>query len=260
MAELTNIDNFHPIEVTNSKLIIPSCLDSNAFYLQIKSSCNHITCNVEPGKKIMLFAEIFSQKEIDLHFESALLRYSSLELVFFTKQCQSIILKLNIKLLDQYSTADIRNISILDNKDKIVIQTLQDHQAPYSCSNVLNTAVLSKYSNIQFNGLINIHENANNSQSSQYTRNIMLSKFARAEVSPNLNILNNNVICNHGATIGQFDQTNIYYLQSRGIPKKLAQNLLINGYLSSAFDNLYDPFWAKIIDLYKNEEQLLLSQ
>ena len=66
-------------------------------------------------------------------------------------------------------------------------------------------------------------------------RNLALSRRAKADTNPQLEIETNDVRCTHGATVGQVDDDQLYYLMSRGIPREKAERLLIFGFFQRSF-------------------------
>jgi len=106
----------------------------------------------------------------------------------------------------------------------------QDHQAERTCSDILcKNALLDESSSI-FAGLIRVEENAQLTDAYQTNRNLILGPNAEANAMPGLEILANDVKCSHGATTGKIDEGQLFYLQSRGIPREAAQQLLTLGF------------------------------
>jgi Fe-S cluster assembly protein SufD len=79
----------------------------------------------------------------------------------------------------------------------------------------------------------------------QKVRNLLLSDDAEANSMPGLEILADNVRCTHGATSGQIDQDEFFYLRTRGIPTKVAQRLLVTGFLDEVIQRLDHPAIAE---------------
>lgn len=81
-----------------------------------------------------------------------------------------------------------------------------------------------------FSGLIKVDPAAQNTDSFQTNRNLLLSKEAEADSLPGLEILANEVKCSHGATTSKIDEQELFYLQSRGISKTIAEKLIVLGF------------------------------
>lgn len=236
------------IVLANDELNLPLHGGSTSYFYKIMANAPHgrIKCSIDRGNMVSIFFEIFEQKQNETQIEVILSDYSNLTLVCLIKSTQSGILDIKIRSLGKNSAADVRNIVLVENRDKCEIRTLQDHVASNSKSFVQNIAVIDEGAKLTIDGLINIGKSATDSQSFQHTKAILLSDLAHAEVTPKLKIQNNQVACNHGTAIGQFDEQGIYYMQTRGISEKYAKKLLIKGYVSSAFEGLEGKFWQKV--------------
>jgi Fe-S cluster assembly protein SufD len=89
-----------------------------------------------------------------------------------------------------------------------------------------------------FNGGINVRPGADGTDAEQSNDNLLLSDRAEINTQPRLEILADEVACKHGATVGQLDETAMYYMRSRGIPADEARRLLINGFADQAVDDV----------------------
>ena len=86
-----------------------------------------------------------------------------------------------------------------------------------------------------------IKKNSSNSEAHQKNNNIILSKKATIHSNPQLEIYNDDVKCSHGCTIGQLDEEALFYLQSRGIPKKEARALLMYAFANNVLESVKIP-------------------
>ncbi len=89
-----------------------------------------------------------------------------------------------------------------------------------------------------FNGGIDVRPGADGTDAEQSNDNLLLSNRAEINTQPRLEILADEVACKHGATVGQLDETAMYYMRSRGIPADEARRLLINGFADQAVDDV----------------------
>lgn len=89
-----------------------------------------------------------------------------------------------------------------------------------------------------FFGIIKVQPDAQKSVTEQINNNILLSEEARIESKPQLEIYADDVKCSHGSTTGMLDQDAIFYMRSRGISQKTAQNLLLQAFLDEIADNI----------------------
>ncbi|MEZ5342623.1 MAG: Fe-S cluster assembly protein SufD [Acidimicrobiales bacterium] len=89
-----------------------------------------------------------------------------------------------------------------------------------------------------FNGGIDVRPGANGTDAEQSNANLLLSNRAEINTQPRLEILADDVACKHGATVGQLDETALYYLRSRGIPAEAARRLLISGFADQTVEEV----------------------
>lgn len=103
---------------------------------------------------------------------------------------------------------------------------LVDHLSPHTRSDQYFKGVLNNASRGVFNGKVIVHEGAQKIESNQVNRNLLLSANAEIDTKPELEIYADDVKCAHGATIGQLSETELFYLQSRGIDEEKARSIL----------------------------------
>ena len=137
-----------------------------------------------------------------------------------------------------------------------------NHQAAHTNSDQLFKGIMAGESYGAFTGKINIAKDAQQVNSNQLNKNLMLSKKAHIDTRPQLLVAADDVKCAHGATIGQLSQEEEFYLESRGIKKDKAKRMLCHGF---AADVLYKIDNKKILEralklLETNFEQTALSE
>jgi Fe-S cluster assembly protein SufD len=116
--------------------------------------------------------------------------------------------------------------------------TRQDHSAANSKSDLLYKGALDGKARAVFRGIIKVHRDAQQTDAYQTNRNLLLSEDARADSLPNLEIEADDVRCSHGASVGQLDQDHLFYLMSRGLPRQLAERLVVMGFLGEVLSRL----------------------
>ncbi len=119
-------------------------------------------------------------------------------------------------------------------------RTLQIHQAPHTSSNLLYKNALLDQAKTIFSGLIVVDPDAQKTDAYQSNRNLMLSDDAEAHSLPGLEIQANDVRCTHGATSARIPAEQEFYLQSRGIRKAQADELLVFGFFEEVLGKLED--------------------
>lgn len=112
------------------------------------------------------------------------------------------------------------------------------HAAKDCTSRQLYRGVLDDHSTGVFNGGIDVRPGADGTDAQQSNDNLLLSNRAEANTQPRLEILADDVACTHGATVGQLDDSALYYLRTRGISAADARRLLINAFTDKAFADI----------------------
>jgi Fe-S cluster assembly protein SufD len=105
-----------------------------------------------------------------------------------------------------------------------------DHRMPHCTSRQLYKGILDGRSRAVFNGKIYVRHDAQKTDAMQTNKNLLLSNEARVDTKPQLEILADDVKCAHGAAVGQIDEDELFYLETRGIHYDLARNLLTYGF------------------------------
>jgi Fe-S cluster assembly protein SufD len=123
--------------------------------------------------------------------------------------------------------------------------TVHHHSAPHTNSNLDFKAVVTGRARSAYTGNITIEKEAPFSSAYQQNNNLLLNEKARAESIPELEIKVDEVQCSHGATVGQIDPDELFYLMSRGIPEKEAVRQIVRGFLEAILqrvpEKLQDP-------------------
>ncbi len=145
------------------------------------------------------------------------------------------------RLIGEGARSDMLAVSVATNDQEFDARTLQDHVSPHTASDLLYKNSLDDRSRCTFGGLIRVEPHAHFTDAYQKVRNLLLSDDAEANSMPGLEILADNVRCTHGATSGQVDETELFYLRSRGIPVKAAQRLIVTGFLNEVIQRLDHP-------------------
>jgi Fe-S cluster assembly protein SufD len=131
-----------------------------------------------------------------------------------------------------YGALNINGDQHVDN------QTFIDHAIPHCQSNELYKAVLDGKSNGVFNGKVMVRRDAQKTNAYQQNAALVLSDKANMDSKPQLEIYADDVKCSHGATIGQLDQTSMFYLRSRGMSEKTAKETLQYAFLIEVLEQI----------------------
>ncbi len=123
--------------------------------------------------------------------------------------------------------------------DQVLDQQIDVIHAAENCTSRQSfRGVLDDASTGVFNGGIDVRPGADGTDAEQSNQNLILSDRAEINTQPRLEILADEVACKHGATVGQLDDTAMYYMRSRGIPATEARRLLINGFADQVVDEV----------------------
>lgn len=116
--------------------------------------------------------------------------------------------------------------------------TQQNHLAPHTTSDLLFKGALKGKSRSVWQGMIYVAPGAQKTDGYQANRNLVLDDQSRADSIPGLEILADDVRCTHGATVGKLEMEPLFYLKSRGIPQREAEQLVVEGF--------FDPIMQRI--------------
>lgn len=161
-----------------------------------------------------------------------------------------ITAKMNAKLVGEGANVNLRavGISSKDNKQTIDIEIV--HAAPNSTGMMHNIAIANANGKVVLNGVEKILKGMKNANAYQSLKGIIASDEAIIEVNPILLIDEYDVKAGHGATIGKLDENSLYYLMSRGLDKKVAERLMINGFLNPIISEIDDePLRERFVEL-----------
>ena len=124
------------------------------------------------------------------------------------------------------------------NNDHIDNHTIVDHKKPNCNSNEIYRGVLDDASTGVFNGKVFVRQHAQKTNAFQKNNTILLSDDAVSNSKPELEIYADDVKCSHGSTTGQIDEEAVFYLQSRGVSRKSAINLMINAFAKDTLEKV----------------------
>jgi Fe-S cluster assembly protein SufD len=144
------------------------------------------------------------------------------------------------RLQGQGGRSDMLSVTVARNAQEFDQRTYQDHLKPNTTSDLLYKNALFDEARTIFSGLIKVEPGAHRTDAYQKVRNLLLSDEAEANSLPGLEILADDVRCTHGATSGQVEEEELFYLKSRGIPERAAKALIVRGFLNEVIDRLPD--------------------
>jgi Fe-S cluster assembly protein SufD len=133
--------------------------------------------------------------------------------------------------LDVLQTADevectLDGLALIGGNQLADTHTFIDHAKPHGVSRQLHKCIVGGAAHAVFNGKVMVRRGAQQTDAAQSSRNLLLSRKALVDSQPQLEIFADDVKCTHGATVGQLDREEIFYLRSRGLSDAVARNLL----------------------------------
>ncbi len=136
--------------------------------------------------------------------------------------------------------ADVKmySLTVAEETQEFDQRTFQTHNAPNAVSDLLYKNALLDNSRTIFSGLIKVAEGAQQTDAYQTNRNLLLDPTAEANALPGLEILANDVRCSHGATTGNVDQAELFYMMQRGIPRRVAMQLMVFGFFEEVIEKI----------------------
>lgn len=161
--------------------------------------------------------------------------YESYSIHFGAKLSRSDV---RANLAGSEADCTLDGLVLISGEQESDTHTVMHHQQPYCTSHQLHKVVVDDKAHSVFNGKIWVDKIAQKTDSFQENRNIILSDFARVDTKPQLEIFADDVKCSHGATIGQMDDEELFYLKSRGLDNTQAKELLMYGFALEVIENL----------------------
>ena len=145
---------------------------------------------------------------------------------------------INVHLSGEEASVTLNGLYIGSGRQHVDYHTRIHHAEPNCSSEQLYKGILGGSARGVFNGQVHVHEHAQRSDAQQANHNLLLSRNAEIDTKPQLEILADDVKCSHGTTVGQLDDTMLFYLRSRGVPEAQARGLLTYGFAHDIVERL----------------------
>ena len=146
-----------------------------------------------------------------------------------------------VRLEEEGAEVTLNGVSVLKGKEQVHSFIRIHHEAPQCASHQHFKNVINDEGRSSFDGTVIVNEGAQLTNANQLINNLMLSDDCHADNKPNLMIFADDVKCAHGATIGQIDEDQLFYLQTRGLSKKFAKELLTRSFAESIVQTIQFP-------------------
>ena len=161
---------------------------------------------------------------------------------------------LNVKLDGEHIESTIDGLYVGTGKQHIDNHTTMDHAHPHCNSFQLYKGILDEKARAVFNGKVFVREGAMLTDAKQLNKNLLLSKDAHVDTKPQLEIFADDVKCSHGATVGQLEEDELFYLRSRGLKTETARALLTFGFAEDVISKI------KIVSVRKQLDEIVLAR
>lgn len=152
------------------------------------------------------------------------------------------------------SQCTLDGLTLISGRQLADTHTCIDHAKPHGTSQQLHKCIVGGSAHAVFNGKVMVREGAQRTDAKQSNRNLLLTAKAHIDTKPQLEIFASDVKCTHGATVGQLDSEEIFYLQSRGLTETAARNLLTYAFGAEVIDRI------PVTSLKQQLEQTVLEQ
>lgn len=136
-----------------------------------------------------------------------------------------------IELVGEGAEAEVFGVFQTKDKETIATEVLIHHKSPHTHAKTTLKGVARDQSYLRFKGKIIIDEHCGDSRSFLTERVLLLSPQAKAEAVPDLEILTDDVSCSHAASVSNIPEEHIFYLQARGLNRRKAEEIIIEGFL-----------------------------
>ena len=146
--------------------------------------------------------------------------------------------ELSVTLNGAGASAQIDGLALINQRQLADTHTLIDHASPNARSGQLHKTIVDGAAHAVFNGKIRVRPGAQLTDSAQQSRNLLLSDKATVDTKPQLEIFADDVKCAHGATVGQLDAEQLFYLRSRGLTEQAARNLLTYAFGAAVIERI----------------------
>jgi hypothetical protein len=159
----------------------------------------------------------------------------------FSKQKEKVdwggSLKIQVDFEEENSRVEVYGLYVLQDQNDLKIDILINHQASKNFSKVLVKGVLNDDSKVDFVGKILVGKNGQKTEAELVNKNLVLSEDVDVSTKPELEIENDDVKCNHGATVGYLNPDELFYLKSRGLNEEISRDLLTQSFVSEVLIN-----------------------
>jgi Fe-S cluster assembly protein SufD len=143
-----------------------------------------------------------------------------------------------ITQLEEETEFTVDGLVLIDGRQVSDTHSVMDHRFSHTDSHQLHKCVINGRAHSVFNGKIFVRQDAQKIDSFQENRNLLLSRKGTVNTKPQLEIFADDVVCTHGATVGQLEDDEVFYLKSRGLSEQQARELLTYAFALETIENI----------------------
>ena len=165
---------------------------------------------------------------------------ASVKVVFAAAPEEDVAYEYLVVLCGEGASAEIYGVMVADGESKVKVTTRMRHLAPNCHSNQQVRGIANSNGYGLFEGLVFVAPDAQKTEAYQQSRNVLLAPTARIQTLPQLEIYADDVKCSHGATVGQMNEEQIYYMRQRGLSEEAARKLHLGGFVREILDRIDD--------------------
>ncbi len=246
-SERATISHFHHLVVCerHAKLNIIEYFDSvdenlgfinhvSEFALAESADCQHLTLQLlSPAAKLQ--SQVWVNQQTLSNFESFWLQkggqYSS---------CDAWV-----NLNGEHAKASLNGVFKAQGQQVQQQRINISHIVPHCQSSQNFRGILDEHAHGVFIGQVEVFKDAIKTEAHQSNKNLLLSKYAQMTTCPQLQIFADDVICSHGATVGQLEEDALFYLQARGLSQAYAKKLLVQAFMQEPVDGISNEIFKK---------------
>jgi len=170
--------------------------------------------------------------------------------VFLILPGNNVELPVTVNIIGEGADVCLSGLYLCGGEERVNIRTEIRHRVPSCTSNQLFNGIAAGRSKVTFFGKITVAPDAQKTEAYQVNHNIVLTGTAHAETMPQLEIYADDVKCSHGATVGQLNVEEQFYMRSRGIPEAEARVLQMISFIAPILEKVTDSHARDILSRY----------
>lgn len=161
---------------------------------------------------------------------------------------------IDVEFVEPHASCVMNGIYMTEAKQHLDHHTKIYHRVPHCNSEQDYKGLVTGHSHVVFNGIVHVSPKAIKTVAHQSNKNLLLSKHAEVDTKPQLEIYADDVVCTHGATVGQLDHEALFYLETRGIPLSEAHSFLMRAFVEENLQRLGHPELSRWMSQLLNQQ------